>query len=384
MAEEEDVVKIDSWDKLDISVELLRGIYAYGFEKPSDIQQKAIGPIIAGRDIIAQAQSGSGKTGCFSIGALSKIDVEKKVVQCVIVVPTHELAKQVYNVVTALGSFMTDLMVKTIIGGTSIQEDAAELRSNPPHIVIGCAGRIYDMVIRKHLSLSSLKLFVLDEADEMLSKGFKDQIYNIFQYLPKDIHIALFSATLPEDILALTYKFMIKPVKIIVKREEVSVVGIKQYFVAVQDDIGKFDMLKNLFSIISVSQCIIYCNSVKRVVDLERAMKDDGFSVCCIHSSMDKFERDRTFHSFKDGTYRVMISSDITARGIDIQQVECVVNFDVCKDMSTYIHRIGRSARFGRKGFAINLITRKDIFYMKKIENYYNVTIEELPNDFAR
>ena len=375
---------IDSWDKLDISTELLRGIYAYGFETPSNIQKKAIKPIIDGRDIIAQAQSGSGKTGCFSIGTLSKIDISKKVIQAIIIVPTHELAKQICGVITSLGSFMEDLKLKTIIGGTSIQEDAADLRNNPPHIVIGCAGRIYDMVIRKYLLLSSLKLFVLDEADEMLSKGFKHQIYNIFQHFPPKIQVALFSATLPDEILLLTQKFMINPEKIIVNREEIPVAGIKQYFVALQDDRGKFDMLKNLFSIISVSQCIIYCNSVNRVIDLTNAMIDDGFSACCIHSSMDKVERDKVFRSFKDGTFRVLISSDITARGIDVQQVECVVNFDVCKDVSTYIHRIGRSARFGRKGFAINFITRKDIFYMKKIENYYKVSIEELPNDFSR
>ena len=375
---------IESWDKLDISTELLRGIYAYGFETPSNIQKKAIKPIIDGRDIIAQAQSGSGKTGCFSIGTLSKIDISKKVIQAIIIVPTHELAKQICGVITSLGSFMEDLKLKTIIGGTSIQEDAADLRNNPPHIVIGCAGRIYDMVIRKYLLLSSLKLFVLDEADEMLSKGFKTQIYNIFQHFPPKIQVALFSATLPDEILLLTQKFMINPVKIIVNREEIPVAGINQYFVALQDDRGIFDMLKNLFSIISVSQCIIYCNSVKRVIDLTTAMIDEGFSACCIHSSMDKVERDKVFRSFKDGAFRVLISSDITARGIDVQQVECVVNFDVCKDVSTYIHRIGRSARFGRKGFAINFITRKDIFYMKKIENYYKVSIEELPNDFSR
>jgi translation initiation factor 4A len=382
ITDDEEICKIESWDKLDITTELLRGIYAYGFEAPSEIQKKAIKPIIDGRDIIAQAQSGSGKTGCFSIGTLSKIDVMQKVLQGIIIVPTHELAKQIYGVITSLGSFMENLRVKTIIGGTSIQEDAVDLRNNPPHIVIGCTGRIYDMVVRKHLVLSSVKLFVLDEADEMLSKGFKDQIYNIFQHLPKTTQIALFSATLPDEILSLTRNFMINPVKIIVKREEISVSGIKQYFVAIQDDRGKFDMLKNLFSVISISQCIIYCNSVKRVVDLYRAMIDDGFSVCCIHSSMDKVERDKVFQSFKDGTFRVLISSDITARGIDVQQVQIVVNFDVCKDVCTYLHRIGRSGRYGRTGSAINFITRKDIIYMKKIEKQYNINIEELPVDF--
>jgi superfamily II DNA/RNA helicase len=313
---------------------------------------------------------------------LQSIDVSKNTIQAMIIVPTHELAKQVYGVIASLGSFMEGLRVKTIIGGTSIQQDATELRNTPPHIIVGCAGRIYDMVVRKHLLLSNLKLILLDEADEMLSKGFKDQIYNIFQHFPKSIQVALFSATLPDEILELTQKFMVKPVRIIVKREELSVVGIKQYFVAVQDDRGKYEMLKNMFSIISVSQCIIYCNSVKRVMDLYRAMIDEGFSVCCIHSSMDRIERDAAFRSFRDGGFRVLISSDVTARGIDIQQVQVVINFDICQDVNTFLHRTGRAGRFGKKGTTINFITRKDIFYMKKIEAHYKINIDELPGDF--
>jgi superfamily II DNA/RNA helicase len=379
---DEKIENIKNWDQFNLKDDLLRGIYAYGFESPSEIQQKAILPIINGRDIIAQAQSGSGKTGTFSIGTLQSIDVSKNTIQAMIIVPTHELAKQVYGVIASLGSFMEGLRVKTIIGGTSIQQDATELRNTPPHIIVGCAGRIYDMVVRKHLLLSNLKLILLDEADEMLSKGFKDQIYNIFQHFPKSIQVALFSATLPDEILELTQKFMVKPVRIIVKREELSVVGIKQYFVAVQDDRGKYEMLKNMFSIISVSQCIIYCNSVKRVMDLYRAMIDEGFSVCCIHSSMDRIERDAAFRSFRDGGFRVLISSDVTARGIDIQQVQVVINFDICQDVNTFLHRTGRAGRFGKKGTTINFITRKDIFYMKKIEAHYKINIDELPGDF--
>jgi len=379
---DEEIQIVEKWDQFNLKEDLLRGIYAYGFECPSEIQKKAILPVIDGRDIIAQAQSGSGKTGTFSIATLQSIDVSKNTIQAAIIVPTHELAKQVYSVITALGSFMEGLRVKTIIGGTSIQQDAAELRNSPPHLIIGCTGRIYDMVVRKHLVLSSLKLLVLDEADEMLSKGFKDQIYNIFQHLPTVIQVAIFSATLPDEILELTRKFMVKPVRIIVKREELSLACIKQYFIALNDDRSKYDTLKSLFSMISVSQCIIYCNSVRRVVDLYQAMTDEGFSVCCIHSSMERVERDASFRSFRDGGFRVLISSDVTARGIDIQQVQTVINFDVCKDINTYLHRIGRSGRYGRTGCAINFITRKDIFYMKKIEEHYKIVIDELPGDF--
>lgn len=378
----EDENNIHHWDDLNISSALLRGIYSYGFETPSEIQKKAIPPILKGRDIIAQAQSGSGKTGCFSISSLNLVDVNQCVVQAVIIVPTHELANQIYGVITAIGSFMEGLRVKTIIGGTSIQKDAADIKKNVPHIVVGCAGRIYDMIARKHLSMASLKLIVLDEADEMLSKGFKDQIYNIFQQFPETVQVALFSATLPPEILKLTEKFMNDPYKIIVKREELSVVGIKQYFVALNDDRSKYDALKSMFSVISVSQCIIYCNSVKKVVDLHAAMTEDGFSVCCIHGSMTKADRDVAFRSFLDGNYRVLISSDVTSRGIDIQQVQFVINFDICKDLSTFLHRVGRTSRYGRKGVAINFITRGDLVIMKKIETQYKINIEELPRDY--
>lgn len=379
-----DIKIIESWDQYNIKTELLRGIYAYGFEKPSEIQKKAILPIIEGRDIIAQAQSGSGKTGTFSIGTLQTIDISKKTTQAIIIVPTHELAKQIYDVITSLSIFMEGLVIKTMLGGTSIQEDIIELRNNTPHIIIGCTGRIYDMINRKNLQTSNIKLLVLDEADEMLSTGFKENIYNIFQKLPSNIQVALFSATLPDEILKLTEKFMINPIKIIVKKEELSVACIKQYFIALDDDKNKFETLKDLFSMISVSQCIVYCNSVKRVIDLYNAMINDKFSCCCIHSYMQKAERNNAFQNFRSGLFRVLISSDITARGIDVQQVEFVVNFDIPKCTSTYLHRIGRSGRYGRKGTAINLITKQDIFSMRKIENHYKTTIEEFPADFSK
>ena len=376
-----DTIFINNWDELNLKHDLLRGIYAYGFENPSEIQKKSIFPIIKGREIIAQAQSGSGKTGAFSISTLQLIDVTQKYTQAIIIVPTHELAKQIATVITSLGSFMEGLVIKTIIGGTSIQQDANDLIRDPPHIIIGCAGRIYDMVVRKHLNINAVKLFVLDEADEMLSKGFKEQIYNIFQYFPDSIQVALFSATIPPEIFNLTKKFMKDPLKITMKKEELNLECIKQYFVAVQNDHGKFDTLKGLFSIISLTQCIIYCNSVKRVVDLESAMLNEGFSVCSIHSSMDKSDREKVFHNFRSGAYRVLISSNITARGIDVQQVSTVINFDIPSCVHTYLHRIGRSGRWGRKGLAINFITRRDIYTMKKIEDYYKIAIEEMPVD---
>lgn len=367
------------WDDFDIKTDLLRGIYCVGFENPSPIQQKAIKPMISGHDIIAQAQSGTGKTGTFSIGTLQLIQTETPEIQAIILSPTHELAIQSATVIKNIGAMMKNLVVQTMIGKTSVHEDTDLLKRNPPHIIVGTPGRVYDMIKRNFLNTEHIRIFVLDEADDMLSSGFKDQIYNIFQYLPNAVQVALFSATMPTEIMELTKKFMKTPTKIIMKTEELNLECIQQYYIAVQSDKEKYNMLKQLFEYLTVSQCIIYVNSVRRVIDLYNAMVDEQFSVCCMHSSMTKEERDTSFMQFKSGVYRILISSNITARGIDIQQVSIVINFDIPNCVHTYLHRIGRSGRWGRKGTAINFVTRRDIHYMKTIENHYKSNIEEFP-----
>ena len=381
--EKESEIRIyNTWDELDLNPDLLRSIYGHGFEKPSPIQSKGIAPIKEGRDIIAQAQSGTGKTGCFTVGALSRVNVQENSSQVLIMAPTHELAQQIASVIHGLSNMITGIRIKTVIGGSSIDEDANEIRENPPHIIVGCPGRVFDMIRRRHINANKFKLVILDEADEMLSSGFKDQVYNIFQHLNKNVQIALFSATLPNNIYQITNKFMRNPVKICVKSESLTLEGIKQYYVAVEDDRQKYLTLKDLYQHITLAQCIIYSNSVKRVMDLYEAMKEDGFPVCCIHSNMDKFERERSFKEFRNGTARVLISSNVTSRGIDIQQVSVVINFDLPRDVHSYLHRIGRSGRWGRKGTGITFITRRDIIKMKEIESYYNTQIEELPGNF--
>jgi superfamily II DNA/RNA helicase len=380
----DEFIKIfNSWDDLDLNTDLLRGIYAYGFEKPSPIQSKAIYPILQGRDLIAQAQSGTGKTGSFTIGALSKVVISENTTQILILVPTHELAHQVTSVIHSLSAMMTGIRIKTIIGGSSINEDSEDIRKNPPHIIVGCSGRVYDMIRRRYINTNKLKLVILDEADEMLSFGFKEQVHNVFQYLNPNVQIALFSATLPNNIFEITTKFMNNPIKICVKAESLTLEGINQYFIAINDDIEKYMTLKDLYQHISVSQCIIYCNSIKRVIDLYEAMKEDGFPVCCLHSNMDRFKRENVFKDFKIGASRVLISSNVTARGIDIQQVGVVINFDIPKDVHNYLHRIGRSGRWGRKGTGINFITRRDIPLIHEIEKYYSTQINELPSGFV-
>jgi translation initiation factor 4A len=379
---EKELEEINSWDELNICDDLLRGIYSYGFEKPSPIQRKAIKPIIDGRDIIAQAQSGTGKTATFSIGALSRIDLNDKNNQVLILSPTHELTKQTAKVIRSLSAMMTGLRVQTMIGGSSIEGDAEFMYGAPPHIIVGCPGRVYDMIKRRHINANKLKLVIIDEADEMLSQGFKDQIYNIFQTFNNDIQVALFSATLPQNIYTITDQIMRNPVKISVAAEMLTLDGIKQYYVALNDDVEKYVTLKDIYQSISLSQCIIYCNSVKRVADLYDAMMEDQFPVCCIHSSMEKGEREASLDQFRAGSARVLISSNVTARGIDVQQVSTVINFDLPRDAHTYLHRIGRSGRWGRKGTGINFITKRDIQTIRDIESYYKTQIDELPANF--
>jgi len=382
-SEEDDIVNIERWDDFNLKEELLRGIYNYGFENPSPIQKKGILPIVQGRDVLGQAQSGSGKTGTFTIGILQRIDTSVKKTQAVIIAPTHELADQISKVVKSIGNVLEGLKVQTLYGGgRSVSDDAYELRNNKPHVIVGCSGRIFDMIKRGHIAMDEIKIFALDEADEMLSSGFKEQIYNIFQHLSENVQILLFSATMPQDVVELSRKILRNPVRIMMKAEELNLECIQQYYIALPSDSAKYETVKDLFSQLNVGQCIIYVNSVKRVIDLHTAMTEEGFAVGAFHSSMTREERETEIGLFRKGEYRVLISSNITSRGIDVQQVSTVINFDIPKCVHTYLHRIGRSGRWGRKGMAINFVTRQDVQLLRNIERYYKSDIKELPAVF--
>ena len=377
------IKEFNKWEDLEqLDPNLLRGIYGYGFDNPSIIQQKSILSLFDRKDMIAQAQSGTGKTGAFTVGVLQNIDTGVKKVQGLILAPTRELAKQIHDVVTGLGSFMKTLKGQLLVGGTSTEQDISVLKNDTPHIIVGCPGRVHDMIRRNHIRGSDVKMIILDEADEMLSVGFKEQVYNIFNFLSSSVQVCLFSATMPEELHTLSDKFLRSPVKILVKSEQLTLEGIVQHLIALEDDSHKYSTLKDIFQMISVTQSIIYCNSIKRVTDLHEAMLQDNFPVCCIHSGMEKSERDAAFRDFKCGKHRVLISSNVTARGIDVQNVGVVINFDVPKDVHTYLHRIGRSGRWGRKGVAVNFVTRWDIKKIKEFEVYYNTAITEMPATF--
>ena len=237
------------------------------------------------------------------------------------------------------------------------------------------------MMKRGFLKTEYLKLFVLDEADEMLSRGFKTQIQDIFKFLPGDIQIALFSATLPPEILSMTKHFMRDPAKILVKNQELTLEGIHQYYIAVEKEEWKMDVLLNLYANLDINQALIYCNTKKRVEELEKSMTEHDFTVSIMHGEMDQLKRDIVMKQFRSGSVRVLITTDLLARGIDVQQVGLVINYELPFKKENYIHRIGRAGRFGRKGTAINFVLPKDAAFIKQIQDHFNTQIDEMPTD---
>ena len=377
--DEDHVDTYENFEDLGLKENLLRGIFANGFEKPSAIQQKAIMPIINGKDIIGQAQSGTGKTATYTIGMLQRIDENVNEIQAIILTHTRELAFQVNNVLGDLSKFM-GINNSLCIGGTMIRDNISELLNNP-HVVIGTPGRVLDMINKKALNTRNLKLLVIDEADEMLSKIFLNQIYDIFRFMPNEIQVALFSATMTPEFFKLTKCFMRDPIKILVKNDELTLEGIKQYFVNVERNDFKYDVLCDLYQAFSISQSMIYCNSRKIVDELTTRLNENDYTVSCIHGDMTQDDRNKIMEDFRTGQTRVLISTDLLSRGIDIQQISIVINFDIPNNIDSYLHRIGRSGRFGRKGVAINFVTYYDIKKLHEIEKYYATEITEMPAD---
>ncbi|CAO1356993.1 unnamed protein product [Diamesa hyperborea] len=372
---------VDNFDAMNLKEKLLRGIYAYGFEKPSAIQQRAIIPCIKGRDVIAQAQSGTGKTATFSIAILQTIDTEVRGCQALVLAPTRELATQIQKVVVALGDFMS-AQSHACIGGTNVREDMRNLEQGV-HVVVGTPGRVQDMIQRKFLRTNAIKLFVLDEADEMLSRGFKDQIQDVFKKLPNDVQVILLSATMPNDVLEVSKYFMRNPIKILVKKEELTLEGIRQFYVNVKQEQWKLGTLCDLYDTLSITQAVIFCNTRRKVDQLTEDMTAKSFTVSAMHGEMDQRERDMIMKQFRSGSSRVLITTDLLARGIDVQQVSLVINYDLPSVRENYIHRIGRGGRFGRKGVAINFITENDRRSLQDLEKHYNTTIDEMPCNVA-
>jgi len=372
---------IDNFDDMGLKEQLLRGIYAYGFEKPSAIQQRAIAPCIQGCDVIAQAQSGTGKTATFSISILQQIDTNLRECQALILAPTRELAQQIQKVVIALGDYMT-AQCHACIGGTNVRDDMRKLETGV-HVVVGTPGRVFDMISRRALRVNHIKIFVLDEADEMLSRGFKDQIYDVFRHLNSDIQVILLSATMPADVLEVTKRFMREPIRILVRKEELTLEGIRQFYVNVEREDWKLDTLCDLYETLTITQAVIFCNTRRKVDWLTEKMHQRHFTVSAMHGDMDQKEREVIMREFRSGSSRVLITTDLLARGIDVQQVSLVINYDLPTNRENYIHRIGRGGRFGRKGVAINFVTEDDKRALHDIEQFYNTQVIEMPLNVA-
>lgn len=378
--------KIDcynSFDNIGIHEDILRGIYSYGFTEPSPIQKLAIKPFIDERDLIIQSHSGTGKTATFMISILNRINPELKNTQAVVVAPTRELAKQIYSVYQSLSNY-TDITGYFCIGG-SLRNKYNYNEDINQHIIIGTPGRVSDLIGKNIIKTNNVKMLVIDEADDVLSISFQKQLVKIFDSLSESTQLCLFSATIPSELFILTDKMLKNPLKILVKDDELSLKGIQQYKVYLGNtDEYKYATLCDLYNRISIGQAMIYCNKRYIVDELTNKLREDNFSVSQIHGEMQQKEREQVMQQFRDGITRILISTDVLARGIDVQQVSLVINYDIPKDPDTYIHRIGRSGRYGRKGIAINFETNRDRNSLKSIEMAYNIKVETLPNDIEK
>jgi translation initiation factor 4A len=385
MAELEQTLTVkvyETFDEMGLSDTLIRGVYNYGFELPSKIQQLAIVPMSQQTDILAQSQSGTGKTGAFTIGALSTVDPTLKAPQVLVMCPTRELSQQTERVAQAIGSYM-NLKVLSATGGNQIRADVTALK-NGAQFIVGTPGRIFDLICRGELSVEHIRYVILDEADQMLEDLFADQIRSILNSkFPSTTRLALFSATMPKNVLEIAENYLSNPVRILLPPDEVTLEGIKQYYVHLEREDWKLPVLLDLYQQITVNQALIYVNKRQKAEWLAKQLSSHGFTLEFIHGEMEVAERKKRMEDFRSGMTRVLISTDLLARGIDVQQVSLVINYEMPIQRENYIHRIGRSGRYGKKGSAINIICGDEINAVKEIESHYSTTIMELPEDLS-
>ncbi|SPQ24550.1 1c4faecf-f1cf-41ab-bf8a-06a813f9a01b [Thermothielavioides terrestris] len=378
----EDVTNTKGLDFEDFGLkrDLLMGIFEAGFEKPSPIQEESIPVALTGRDILARAKNGTGKTAAFVIPALEKINPKVSKIQCLILVPTRELAMQTSQVCKTLGKNLgINVMVTT--GGTGLRDDIVRLQ-DPVHIVVGTPGRILDLASKQVADLSECPMFIMDEADKLLSVEFTPVIEQLLQFHPKDRQVMLFSATFPLSVKDFSDKNMVSPYEINLM-DELTLRGITQYYAYVEEK-QKVHCLNTLFSKLQINQSIIFCNSTNRVELLAKKITELGYSCFYSHAKMAQQARNRVFHDFRNGACRNLVCSDLLTRGIDIQAVNVVINFDFPKNAETYLHRIGRSGRYGHLGLAINLINWDDRFNLYNIERDLGTEIQPIPQTIDR
>lgn len=374
------VAVFNSFDDMNLKPLVLRGIYSVGFDRPSAIQQRCMVPMLQGRDVLAQAQSGTGKTAMIAMVALQLAISSVSHVQVLILSPTRELAIQTHRMIESLGEFMT-LRSHVCIGGKRVGEDLRTLNGGGVHVVSGTPGRVYDMIQRACLDLRKLRIIFIDEADDMLGKGFKEQVYDIYRFVPAGVQVVLVSATLPPDVQQMSEHLLTSPVSVLVRRDGLTLDGIRQYHVDVEQEEWKFDTLCDLYESLTITQAVIFCNTRKKVEWLSNKMKENNFTVVSMHGDMTQKERDEVMKHFRQGRSRVLIATDVWSRGIDVQQVSLVINYDLPIHHESYLHRIGRSGRFGRKGVSISFVTSPEFRLLRAIEKVYGIHIDELPNN---
>lgn len=376
---------IKSWDEMDLPESLLRGVYAYGWEKPSAIQSVAVKPLMEGRDVLSQAKAGTGKTGAFGVGMLTRIDPALKKTQGLILVPTKELADQIVKVVKALSHYMK-LNIVLALGGTPRHVNGRECRAGP-HIVIGTPGRVWDLASNGELSFEHLRMFVIDEADEMLRDRFADQVASITKIgLPDTCRIAFFSATMPPEVMELVGEILTNPVRIYLRTEDVRPDWVKQWYTVVEEDNWKVDAFCDIYESKTIAGGIIFVNTKERADRLFQTLTERGFPVSVIYGDpMPLATRLQRLEEFTNSKTRILIATNVMARGIDVIHVDYVFNFDLppLEDKENYIHRIGRCGRYGRKGTAISLVTSAEKHVLDQIMSHYGMSCQALPQDLA-
>ncbi|KAK3817694.1 MAG: P-loop containing nucleoside triphosphate hydrolase protein [Benniella sp.] len=359
-----------------LKAELLRGIYASGFKRPSTIQQRAIQPILGNHDVIVQAQSGTDRIAAFTMAILQKLDTSNKQCQALILVPTHDLAQQIQEVIQALGSFMK-VQCHICVGGTSIKDDMDRLRRGS-QIVVGTLGRVMDMVKRKVFKTDSIRMVVMDEVDEMLSKTLRDQIDHAFEQVLPSTQIVFLSATMPQTALKVASKLLHEPIHIVVKPDELPQGDIKQFYVAVRGDERKLATLCSLCETITASHIVIFCNIHSKVKWLKEKLIAKKLTVSAIHSNMQDIQREAVMEAFSSGSSRVLIMTDFLAYSVDVQHASLVINYDMPPIKENYRRRVSLVGRFGRKGVAISLASDNDVRMLRKIEQLYSMRVAEM------
>ncbi len=370
-------MEITKFDELELYPSILRAVEEMGFEEMSPIQAKAIPVLLEGKDIVGQAQTGTGKTAAFSIPLLQKINTKERNLQAVVLCPTRELAIQVAEEIRKLALFMHGIKILPVYGGQEISKQIRSLKSGV-QIIIGTPGRVMDHMRRKTVKFDHVNMIILDEADEMLNMGFREDIETILSQIPEERQTVLFSATMPQPILdiARTYQNDAQIVKVV--KKELTVPKIEQYYYEVNQR-NKEDVLSRLLDMYNPKLSLVFCNTKKQVDELTSALQGRGYFAEGLHGDLKQQQRDRVMHSFRNGKAEILVATDVAARGIDVDDVEAVFNYDVPQDDEYYVHRIGRTGRAGREGRAFTLVMGREIYKLKDIMRYCKTKIKAQP-----